>query len=61
MKENEKRYDRKMVYRVWTEEEQEVFFTSKTEAERYVNLVNVMAGKEVAFMNVWRWEMLIEK
>lgn len=59
----EKRFNTKYVYRVWvySDNEYEVFFTSKEEAQKYTSDINTKAGKEVAHMNVWRWEMKIEK
>ena len=59
----EKRFETKHVYRVWTfgAFETEAFFTQKSEAIRYTEMLNELAGKEVAVMNRWQWEMKIEK
>ena len=51
-------YNRKMVYRVWYGLgggiEKEAFFTDKESAKKFSEEVN-------GSMNVWRWEMWIEK
>lgn len=59
----EKRFETKYVYRIWVygNTEYEVFFTSKDEAQKYASYINTKEGKEVAHMNMWRWEMKIEK
>ena len=49
-----KSYEKKMVYRVWYSGHNEAFFTEKETAEEFAKMVN-------GFMNVYKWEIQIEK
>lgn len=60
----EREYNEMRVYRVWAHIEghlTESFFTSKTEAQDYVNYLNYKYKSEVAYLNKWPWSMMIEK
>ena len=56
----EKRFETKMMYRVWNiTKDSEIYFTSKEEAERYKNMCESF-GESIC-LNVWLWEVKIEK
>ena len=56
----EKRFTTKMMYRLWNiTKDSEVYFTSKEEAERYKNMCENFG--ETIVLNIWAWEVLIEK
>lgn len=48
------------MYRVWNiTKESEVYFTLKEEAERYKNICESFG--ETVCLNIWKWEVKIEK
>jgi hypothetical protein len=56
----ERRFETKRMYRVWNvTKESEIYFTSKEEAERYKNMCENFG--ETICLNVWLWEVKIEK
>ena len=56
----EKRFETKMMYRLWNiTKESEVYFTSTEEAVRYKNMCESF-GEQVG-LNIWAWEVKIEK
>ena len=56
----EKRFTTKRMYRLWNvTKESEVYFTSKEEADRYKNICESFG--ETVVLNIWSWEVKIEK
>ena len=56
----EKRFTTKMMYRLWNiTKDSEVYFTSKEEADRYKNICESFG--ETVVLNIWSWEVKIEK
>ena len=61
----EREYNTKMVTKVFYMNEEreikEIYFEEKSVANEYVRVMNAIAGYEKYAMNVWSWEIQIEK